>query len=360
MDMYRAGAAPWDGRVSIATFGPGGFIQAKVTALDVTGQWKRMSVTMSPAELAGATSVLVAFSGYFPAADPNSGIIGFRRAKAEYAANPSAYLDSKETLRLRSSVTQTVAALAALDGRVEGTAGLTVQAGGRVAGMRFHAVDGTDQNYSSIDFLADVFRVWDSVAATGRAPFEVRNGGVRMNAAFVDRLAIGTSLTVGSANLRVAVQPFSTTATDGVAKNYGYDLGLNPTLVFGPCPVPLNAGETYSPTADNQSPTGFMPRFKITTPGAPTNQSTPLNLAGTIGAQSVIYSGIVTPVKDGNVTINATGVVEYEWVNNNYGGGGGFEPIERPIEDYDKYSNGYVQLAIFAFNGSTWAKIDTL
>lgn len=262
-----------------------------------------------------------------------------------------------EEITQEARITETQNTLATLEGRVEATAGLTVQAGNRVAGMRFHAVDGTDQNYSSVDFLADVFRVWDTVAQSGRAPFEVRNGGVRMNSAFVDRLAVGVSLTVGSTNLRVAVQPFTITATDGVAKSYGYDLGTNPTLVFGPCPVPLNAGETYAPTADNQSPTGFTPRFKITTPGTPTNQSygpsnaNPLTLSGYAG----YHFALAGPAKDGNITVSAQGTFVYDFYNFSTGQNPG-EPMQE-YPEYDFYTDGYLSLGVYGYNGSSWARL---
>lgn len=245
-----------------------------------------------------------------------------------------------------------------ITGRVEATGGLTFTAGSRVSGVRFHAEDGTDTPYSAIDFNADVFRVWDSVASVGRAPFEVRNGGVRANAAFIDRLAVGVSLTVGSTNLRVAVQPFTLTATDGVPKAYGYDLGTNPTLVFGPCPVPLTAGETYSPKANNQTPTGFTPDFKITTPGTPTNQTQGPggHSVGSLNGYELQYFALVA-APSGAVEVTATGMFYYDWVNNNPTGGPG-DPLEEGV--YESYADGYLSLAVYGYNGTTWSKIDTI
>ena len=247
-----------------------------------------------------------------------------------------------------------------LRGRVQATAGLTVQAGNRVAGMRFHATDGTDQNYSSIDFLADTFRVWSPDQNTGIPPFEVRNGGVRMKSAFVDRLSVGTSITLGSGiQFKVAVQPIDINVTDGQSINFGYDLGANPSLTFaGNNLAPLNAGETYNLYAENLSPTGFIARLKISTPASPANLAT-----GWLGA-------------------NANGPTSHHMYIDQYGGrsttGGynvrvnGYNRIYRmrqfnqpkqPEYVYDDPNDqlqGETWITVYGWNGGAWVEIDTI
>ena len=247
-----------------------------------------------------------------------------------------------------------------LRGRVQATAGLTVQAGNRVAGMRFHATDGTDQNYSSIDFLADTFRVWSPDQNTGIPPFEVRNGGVRMKSAFVDRLSVGTSITLGSGiQFKVAVQPIDINVTDGQSINFGYDLGANPSLTFaGNNLAPLNAGETYNLYAENLSPTGFIARLKISTPASPANLAT-----GWLGA-------------------NANGPTSHHMYIDQYGGrsttGGynvrvnGYNRIYRmrqfnqPNQPEYVYDDPYEQvqgetwITVYGWNGGAWVELDTI
>ena len=246
-----------------------------------------------------------------------------------------------------------------LRGRVQATAGLTVQAGNRVAGMRFHATDGTDQNYSSIDFLADTFRVWSPDQNTGIPPFEVRNGGVRMKSAFVDRLSVGTSITLGSGiQFKVAVQPIDINVTDGQSINFGYDLGANPSLTFaGNNLAPLNAGETYNLYAENLSPTGFIARLKISTPASPANLAT-----GWLGANAngptthhmyIDQYGGRSTTGGYNVRVNGYNRI-YKNRFNKYD-----DPYYMPDDPNDQLQ-GETWITVYGWNGGAWVEIDTI
>ena len=245
-------------------------------------------------------------------------------------------------------------------GRVQSTAGLTVQAGSRVAGMKFHATDGSDQSYSSIDFNADVFRVWDTNTNTGIPPFEIRNGGVRMKSAFVDRLSVGTSITLGSGiQFRVAVQPIDVSVTDGQSVNFGYDLGANPTLQFsGNNLAPLNAGETYNLYADNLSPTGFIARLKISTPATPANLNTNLlgpNANGPTTHHAYI-DGYGGRTNSGAYNVR---VVGYNRVyRNRFQNPGGYYEYQ-PDDPYNEVE-GETWITVYGWNGGAWVELSTI
>jgi hypothetical protein len=92
-------------------------------------------------------------------------------------------------------------AIATLQGRVQATAGLTVSSGNKIAGMKLLATDGnpaSDQNFSTIEFSADVFKIFNPGTGTGAiVPFTVANGVVNMNNAYIANLATGNL--IGSA-----------------------------------------------------------------------------------------------------------------------------------------------------------------
>jgi hypothetical protein len=88
-----------------------------------------------------------------------------------------------------SSITSLQTASSSITGRVEGTAGLTVQAGNRIAGMRIHALDGTDTNISSVEFIADSFKIWNGTSA--ESPFSVIGGVTSIQNAMIQNLSVG-------------------------------------------------------------------------------------------------------------------------------------------------------------------------
>jgi hypothetical protein len=258
---------------------------------------------------------------------------------------------------VEASVIQVVQAETDLRGRVQATAGMTVQAGNRVAGMRFHATDGTDASYSSIDFMADTFRVWDSINTIGTAPFEIRNGGLRVRSVSVDELAVGARMTVGTAKLKIQVQPFDLNLTDGQAVNFGYDLGNNPSLTFaGNNLAPLNAGETYKLYADSLTPTGFIARLKIETPASPSNVA-----IGPVGnSPNGVTSHWVTLTgtsSTGSYQVRANGYVRSKYFNQRPLGN---QPNYYYDETGGEYTDGELWLAVWGFNGSAWVQIGNL
>ncbi|WP_374321896.1 hypothetical protein [Brevundimonas sp.] len=245
-------------------------------------------------------------------------------------------------------------------GRVQSTAGLTVQAGNRVSGMRFHATDGTDASYSSIDFIADTLRVWSPDQQTGLPPFEVRNNSVRMKSAFVDRLAVGTSITLGSGvQWKVAVQPLDLNVTDGQSVSFGYDLGFNPTLTWAANNLaPLNSGETYKLYADNLSPTGFIARLKIETPATPANVAVgPLGAAPNGPCSHHYYVDPHGRSSTGTYTVRVNGHNRV-W-RSRFGNTDPKMPIYEP-DDPGSTTDGETWIGVYGWNGGAWVDLDTM
>lgn len=258
---------------------------------------------------------------------------------------------------LEARVATAELAVSTLEGRVEASSTLLVTAGNRVSGVRFLAVDGPDASYSSVDFLADVFRVWSPEQTTGVAPFEIRGGVVRMRDAIVDRLAIGASISVGSRRLALAFQPFSIQVTDGVPITYGGpSIGLAPDLVFlrdGAIQQPA-AGESFNFYAETSTGTGFTPRLKLTTAGTPTNRTQGPGGHNADGTASHYYT-LLGAAASNVVNVRAVGVIQSEFFNEGYSGGGG--PIE--VDDGTSYSDGFLTIAVFGYAGG-WTRIGTL
>lgn len=269
---------------------------------------------------------------------------------------PPAWADAS----LSASVNQVMRAEVDLRGRLQSTAGMTVQAGNRVAGMKFHAQDGTDVNYSSIDFLSDTFRIWNASDNMGTPPFELRNGGVRMKSAFVDRLSVGTSITLGSGvQWKVAVQPLDISVSDGQVVNFGYDLGNNPSLTFGTNGlVPLNSGETYRLYADDLSPTGFIARLKIETPASPTNIDTGLLNSNVNGPNShhINIDGYGGRSTVGGYQVRITGSNRVYSFGQPHNPGG---PVYVP-DDPNGTTDGSTVITVYGWNGGAWVELDTI
>ena len=309
---------------------------------------------ISAASPAGTNRAMIYFGVYGAVGAPGFAYVGFWRMKVETGTISSPWSDETDAVDLRAGVAEVRLATATLEGRVEASSTLLVTAGNRVSGVRFLAVDGPDSSYSSVDFLADVFRVWSPEQTLGVAPFEIRGGTVRMRDAIVDRLAVGASIVIGSRRLAVAVQPFPVQVTDGVPITYGYSIGAAPDLVFlrdGAIQQPA-AGESFNFYAESSTGSGFTPRLKLTTAGTPTNQTA--GPGGTASGPAEKHFALAGAAAGNTVSVRVTGVIESEFVNPNY------NPGSPPMaDDGVSYSDGYLTIAVFGYAGG-WTQIGTL
>ncbi|WP_330544396.1 DUF1983 domain-containing protein [Aeromonas hydrophila] len=101
--------------------------------------------------------------------------------------------NNAEVAGLKASVTTISQAQASTDGKVSAMYGLKVDADGKVAGMTLGA---TPQG-STVDFLADTFRIANASNGTPVTAFEVRDGKVMMRNALIGDLT-ATNIRVGS------------------------------------------------------------------------------------------------------------------------------------------------------------------
>lgn len=92
--------------------------------------------------------------------------------------------NNAEVAGIKSSVTTVQQSIATTNGKVSSMYGLRVDANGKVAGMTLNA----NNNSTSIDFLADTFRIASSTTGTPTTCFETRGGQVMMRNALIGNL----------------------------------------------------------------------------------------------------------------------------------------------------------------------------
>lgn len=90
-----------------------------------------------------------------------------------------------EFLGIYAAVTETANVVAKVDGSLESTYGLQVDANGNVAGMKLLA----NNEGSEVSFLADSFKVYNGTE--GEAPFEVVGGVVKIKSANIGSISFG-------------------------------------------------------------------------------------------------------------------------------------------------------------------------
>ncbi|MGU5740133.1 phage tail tip fiber protein [Aeromonas caviae] len=176
--------------------------------------------------------------------------------------------NTAEVNGVKSSVTQLSQAQATTDGKVNSLYTLKVDANGKVAGMSLGA---TSQG-STVDFLADTFRIANSTTGTPVTAFEVRSGSV-----YVRNALIG-SLTASQ---------ISADAINGnhIAANSIIQAGSGATSAT------LNGSDANWRIYAGSTTPGSAP-FRVSTTGAVT--MTNATVTGTINASAGTFSNTLT------------------------------------------------------------------
>lgn len=176
--------------------------------------------------------------------------------------------NTAEVNGVKSSVTQLSQAQATTDGKVNSLYTLKVDANGKVAGMSLAA---TSQG-STVDFLADTFRIANSTTGTPVTAFEVRSGSV-----YVRNALIG-SLTASQ---------ISADAINGnhIAANSIIQAGSGATSAT------LNGADANWRIYAGSTTPGSAP-FRVSTTGAVT--MTNATVTGTINASAGTFSNTLT------------------------------------------------------------------
>lgn len=186
-----------------------------------------------------------------------------------------------EVAGVKASVTTVSTAQATTAGKVSSMYGLRVDANGKVAGMTLNATNNT----STIDFLADSFRVASSTTGTPVTAFEVRNGST-----YIRNALIG-SLTASN---------ISADAINGnhIAANSIIQAGSGATSAT------LNGADPNWRIYAGSTTPGSAP-FRVSTTGALV--ATNANITGVITATSGSFSGAITASSgsiSGRLTMN--------------------------------------------------------
>ena len=104
-------------------------------------------------------------------------------SRAEILADDTAL----EFLGIYAAVTETSSVLADIDGNLKASWGMQVDANGNIAGMKLLA----DNTGSAIIFNSDTFKIYNTADTTGVAPFEVKDGTVKIKSANIGRVSWG-------------------------------------------------------------------------------------------------------------------------------------------------------------------------
>lgn len=209
------------------------------------------------------------------------------KVNATAIATTNSALSSYETSNdaqvngLKASVTTISRAQASTDGKVSAIYGLKVDANGKVAGMTLGATD----KGSTVDFLADTFRIANVSNGTPATVFEVRDGNTMIKNAFIGNL--------------VASQ-ISANAINGnhIAANSIIQAGSGATSAT------LNGSDANWRIYAGSTTPGSAP-FRVSTTGGLV--ATNANISGVINATSGSFSGAITASSgsiSGRLTMN--------------------------------------------------------
>lgn len=189
--------------------------------------------------------------------------------------------NTAEVNGIKSSITQLSQAQVTADGKVNSLYTLKVDANGKVAGMSLGA---TSQG-STVDFLADTFRIANSTTGTPATVFEVRGGNTMIKNAFIGNLVA------------------SQISADAINGNH---IAANSTIVAG-------SGATSATLSGSDGSfriwcgavAGANAPFRVSTTGALI--ATNATIIGAITATSGSFSGAITASSgsiSGRLTMN--------------------------------------------------------
>ena len=221
---------------------------------------------------AGTRSAILYLLHNYPAAfgtDSAAKRIRYYRAAARAATSEESRSNSAIPA-LQASVTEQASAIAEVSGRTLAFWQLTANAGtGAEAFIAARAEKADGSVTSSIAFGAREVHVFNDVKGEWRKTLSILNGNVLVQG----NLTSTAGIYLGSGNLwQVALASRRFLASDGDTISFGLDLGNIPEFSYERNNLaPLAAGEAYKFFADDASPTGFVARLRIVTPGGTTS-----------------------------------------------------------------------------------------
>lgn len=205
------------------------------------------------------------WDGFGPQRDPR--YMTWFMARLRPATQPE--IDSGKVNSLEARVVTAEGTLADVKNRTEAYFTKEVVAGSAAAFISARAKDDNGNLTSNVSLGAQTFSVYNPSGANWVEALRIASG----NALFTGGIS-ASSYTLLSNGQTWRFQFAATTfyRSNGVAVTTP-NFGALPKIEFGPCPVPLNTGEVYSPRADNLTNTGFTPALVISVPSTPSNQS---------------------------------------------------------------------------------------
>lgn len=209
---------------------------------------------------------------------------------------------------LTSSVTTLQSAVAGIDGRTQAYWSVSADAGGTAASIEARAVSNPDGSTSSrVGVVAEEFSVTNSAAGVRRRVLSVTGSEVLING----NLAASAGVFLGNGTkwaYQLRTKNFA--VSDGTVVDFGVDLGSVPTVDFSTVGLaPLAAGETYRLYADNLTPTGFVARLRIGTPGTTTAYNLNSSVVAGSGPTRQIARAGNPESSNGVYTVRASGTL---------------------------------------------------
>lgn len=266
------------------------------TGAGVPGQRYRFAnlATLPPGTTQIMIYLMTAWTGFGAVAAKT---VSWQKAGFRPASQPE--IESGKVAGLSASVTTLSSAVAGIDGRTQAYFVVSANAGGTSASIEARAVGNPDGSTSSrVGVVAEEFSVTSTTAGVRRRVLSVIGSEVLING----NLASTAGVFLGSgAKWAYQLRTKNFAVSDGAVVDFGVDLGAVPTVDFSTIGLaPLAAGETYRLYADSLTPTGFVARLRIGTPGT----STAYNL----NASSVPGSGPTRQIARGGNPESTNGV----------------------------------------------------
>ncbi|WP_429179220.1 phage tail tip fiber protein [Aeromonas salmonicida] len=266
-------------QVSTVASGNSGKIASLETTLEATEADLNAKITVNKNAITTTNSAMAQMDTRLTASiGANTASIqqqGIAIANTDSALSSYKTSNNAEVAGVKSSVTTVSQAQATTAGKVSAIWGLKVDANGKTAGLTL----GATAQGSTVDFLADTFRIASATNGTAVTAFEVRNGSVMMRNALIGSLTA------------------SQISADAINGNH---IASNSIIVAGSgaTSATLNGSDpTWRIYAGSTTPASAP--FRVT--GSGQLVATNANITGAITATSGSFTGAIT-ASSGNVT----------------------------------------------------------
>lgn len=239
-------------------------------------------------------------------------------------------------------------AIATLDGKSRAWAKQTVVSGTTSATIEMSAETADGKSISLVTMLADEIGLGKTGDGTNRPVLRIRNGATEIvgSLSATSGIFLGGS---GGATWPVALRTKDFAITDGVALDFGLNLGTIPSYEISPIGLaPLNAGESYDLRLNNLTGSGCTPYLKINVPAQSVVVDLRTDAAGGSGAPTrVTARGSNPEAVNGEYTFQIGGNMSWTW-----------RVIGPSMGEYvERFFEGSALIGVWKKSGGVWTKV---